>query len=151
MNNPFRVFLAMAVLISSLTSCSDDDGTGEEPVVITVDDAAEFVAASLAVATYGAVDNMDYVSEQIVELIDCNESESDTRTNTETSSNGNVTANYVISESYSRTCSEETEVILYNFSTEQTTMSNPDCDKPRCHLWNSFHHRSVMLSLIPRH
>ncbi|MDP5082128.1 MAG: hypothetical protein NWP87_05675, partial [Winogradskyella sp.] len=77
-------FKTLAILLSLalITSCSDDDDNNS--AVITVDDAAELVAASMAVATYGAVNNMDYVSDQIVDILNCEESESDNRTDTET-------------------------------------------------------------------
>lgn len=103
-------------------SCGDDDAN-DDSVVITVDDAAEYIAASMAVATYGAVYNMDYVAEQIIEQINCNESESDTRTVNETSRNGEITISLTIAENYSRTCSEDSEVINYSFNADQTTTS----------------------------
>ncbi len=61
-------------------SYGDDGNLG-----ITVDDAAKYVAASMAVGTRGSVYNMDYMAEQIVELIDYNESESNIRTDMVTS------------------------------------------------------------------
>jgi hypothetical protein len=121
-----KIFLAIIAIATLFMACSEDENNivaNDDTVLITVDDAAEFVAASMAIATYGAVDNMNYVSEQIMDLIDCNESESDTRTDTETSNNGEITVSYTISESYSRTCSGGEEVITYNFSAEQTTTS----------------------------
>ena len=108
--------IGLALLFSS---CENE----EEIVVITVDDAAEYVAASMAIATYGALDNMNYVSEQITTLIDCDESESETRTDTKTSSDGKVTANFTIAENYSRTCSGGEEIITYDFSLDQDTES----------------------------
>jgi hypothetical protein len=77
----------------------------------------------MAITTYGAVNNMSYVSEQIVDILDCDESESETRTNTETSINGEVMVSFTISESYSLACSDEEEEITYNFSADQTTTS----------------------------
>ncbi len=123
MNKPFRNLLLISILAIPFVGCNDDDDS--DNLVITVDDAAEYVAASLAIATYGATSNMNYVSDQIIDLIDCNESESDTRTDTETSNNGNITASFTISESYSRTCSGGEEVITYNFTLDQITTSNP--------------------------
>ena len=114
-------FLTLLFLTTLFTACNNDD----DPVVITVDDAAEYVAASLAIATYGAVNNMNYVSDQIVDLVDCGEIESNTRTGMETSNNGNITVNYTISESYSLSCSGGDETITYNFTAEQSTTSNP--------------------------
>lgn len=113
--------LVFLVSISLIIGCSDDDDNG---VVITVDDAAELVAASMAVATYGAVNNMDYVSDQIVDILDCNEVESNNRIDTETSNNGEITVSYTISESYSLSCSGGEETISYNFSADQTTTSD---------------------------
>ncbi|MDX2302432.1 MAG: hypothetical protein NW226_06505 [Microscillaceae bacterium] len=107
------------VLLSLLfVSCNDD---ADDPVVITVDDAAEYVAASMAIATYGAVNNMNYVSEQIVELVECGGSQSDTRT--ETANNGDITVNFTINEEYSLACNEGSEVIDYEFTGNQTTDS----------------------------
>ncbi len=124
MNSKLKKILlfGLVLLTGTIISCGDDDNI-EDPLTITVDDAAEYVAASMAIATYGAVYNMDYVAEQIVELIDCNESESDTRTNNETSSGGSINLNSTITESYSRTCSDGTEVITYTFDVDQTTTS----------------------------
>jgi len=117
------IILMASMLLSILCiSCGDDDDD-DDNLVITVDDAAEYVAASMAVATYGAVYNLDYMSEQIVELIDCNESESETRTDSETSNNGNIMVEFTISEDYSRTCSEGSEVITYTFNADQNTTS----------------------------
>lgn len=121
MKHPIKFLFALILLAFICSSCDDDDDNAS--ITITADDAAEYVAASLAIATYGATNNMNYVSDQIIELIDCNESESDTRTDTETSFNGNVTASFTISESYSRTCSGGVETITYNFNAEQTTTS----------------------------
>lgn len=110
-------FLAVLFLISS---CSNDDDGG---LVITVDDAAEFVAASMAVSTYGAVSNMNYVSDEIVEILDCGESESETRVDSETSINGEVMVSFTISESYALNCEENREQITYSFNSDQTTTS----------------------------
>lgn len=115
--------LAFLLSLALITSCSDDDDNNS--VVLTVDDAAELVAASMAVATYGAVNNMDYVADQIVDILDCDEAESITRTETETSNNGEITVNYTIFESYSLSCSGGEETISYTFSADQTTTSDP--------------------------
>lgn len=124
MNNILKKgLLLFSILLSgTIISCGDDDN-GDDSLVITVDDAAEYVAASMAIATYGAVYNMDYIADQIVDLINCNESESDTRTNTETSNDGSINLNGSITESYSRTCAGDTEVISYTFNANQTTTS----------------------------
>lgn len=121
MKKTIHFFWAVIFVAATFVSCKDED----DVVDITVDDAAEFVAASLALSTYGAVSNMNYVSDQIVETIDCGQSESDTRTGTEVSSNGNITVNYTISESYSLSCSGGKETITYNFTSNQTTTSDP--------------------------
>lgn len=125
-----RNLLFFAILINLFASCKKEDENESTPeqdvvVVITVDDAAEYVAASLAVSTYGAVNNMNYVSDQIVNLVDCGESESNNRTGTETSGNGEVTLSFNISESYSLSCSGTSEIISYNFTGDQTTTSDP--------------------------
>lgn len=125
MKKTIHFFLTIVFLTTLFAACNDDDTVTDDVVVITVDDAAEYVAASLAIATYGAVSNMNYVSEQIVDLIDCDESESDTRTDTETSNNGNITVNFTISESYSLSCSGGEETITYNFTADQITTSDP--------------------------
>lgn len=116
-----KIFAVLGMM-TLLTSCSDDDDNNG--LVITVEDAAEYVAASMAVATYGAVSNMNYVSDKIVDILDCGESESETRSETETSIIGDITVSYTISENYSLSCSEGQEVITYNFSADQTTDSN---------------------------
>ena len=114
-----KLFILSAALVL-ITSCSNDD---TDTVILTVDDAAEFVAASMALSTYGAVNNMNYVSEQIVDLLDCGESQSATRTESETSPNGEVMTSFTISESYALTCEGSTEEISYSFSSDQTTDS----------------------------
>ncbi|HMQ49177.1 MAG TPA: hypothetical protein PKA00_17075 [Saprospiraceae bacterium] len=122
-NFNLQLLLALA-LLAFFPSCSKDDDT-DDNVVITVNDAAELVAASMAIATYGAVSNMNYVSDQIVDILDCNESESETRSDTETSINGEVMVSFTISESYSLACSGGEEEINYIFTADQTTTSNP--------------------------
>lgn len=117
-----QVLGVLLILAIICTGCEDDD-TIDDTVIITADDAIEYVAASMAVATYGAVDNMDYVAEEITKLIDCNESESNIRTDNETSNNGEVTVNFTISENYSRVCSEGSELINYSFNADQVTSS----------------------------
>lgn len=121
MRKGIHFILAVVLLSSPFTACKDDKD--DDVLIVTVDDAAEFVAASLALNTYGAVSNMNYVSEQILDLVNCNETDSETRTGTETSSNGNVTVNYTISESYSLTCLNGLESISYNFTSDQNTTS----------------------------
>lgn len=134
MNTLFRI-LPLAVFAFLFVACEEEDDT-VELVTITVDDAAELVAASLAINTYGAVNNMNYVSDQIIELIDCNESESNTRTDTETSVGGNITASFTILESYSRACVGDEESITYDFSLDQTTTSERlDTDHMIAGLW----------------
>jgi hypothetical protein len=135
MNQKLKLLTCIILLAFTVTNCSDDDDDAET-VVITVDDAAEYVAATLTIATYGAVYNMNYVAEQITDLIDCNESESDVRTETETSNNGDITVNFTINESYSRLCSGSTEAINYNFSADQTTTSDRvDSDTKLSGVW----------------
>ncbi len=96
----------------------------DEDQTITVDNAAEYVAASMAIATYGAVYNMDYVADQILNLVDCNESESQTRTNNETSNDGSINLTSTVTENYSRICSADgTEDIAYTFDIDQMTTS----------------------------
>lgn len=110
------------LIANSFIACNEEE---EDPLFITVDDAAEYVAASMALATYGAVNNMNYVSEQIVDVLDCSETQSQVRTDTEVSNIGNITVDYSISESYSLSCVDNQEAITYNFSVNQTTTSNP--------------------------
>ncbi|MEO1713310.1 MAG: hypothetical protein AAFU60_08245 [Bacteroidota bacterium] len=147
MNTLFKI-LPFAILAILFVACEEEEEM-VELVTITVDDAAELVAASLAVNTYGAVNNMNYVSDQIIELIDCNESESDTRTDTETSAGGTITASFSISESYSRTCSGEEESITYDFSLDQTTTSDRlDTDHTIAGLWTITGAESSSSSLV---
>jgi len=122
--------LTALLLISVFSACEKDEDdndqeTMDDVVVITVDDAAELVAASMAIATYGAVDNMNYVSDQIVDLLDCGESESEERNDTEVSDDGSITVTFSISESYSLTCADSLETISYDFSGNQSTTSDP--------------------------
>ncbi|GAB4402900.1 MAG: hypothetical protein OHK0053_27280 [Microscillaceae bacterium] len=123
MKKTIHLFLVVVFLTTLFVACNNDDD--DDVVIITVDDAAEYVAASLALATYGAVSNMNYVSDQIVELIDCGESESNSRTATETNSSGDITVNFTISENYSLSCVEGEETITYDFTADQTTTSDP--------------------------
>lgn len=104
------------------SSCSSDDDNGG--LVITVDDAAELVAASMALSTYGAVSNMNYVSDEILEILECGESDSETRIDSETSNNGQVMVSFSISESYALSCEGSAEQISYSFNSDQTTTSS---------------------------
>ncbi len=116
--------IALFAITYTMTSCSDDDSSDEvsDTVIITVDDAAELVAFSIANRTYGLVDNLDYVVDEVLELIDCNESQSTVRTESEVSNDGKITVMYTISENYSQTCGSE-EVVTYSFNIEQVVMS----------------------------
>jgi len=125
-----RKLLIGLLLMCTIMCCNNDDDDDEDmamddPVLITVDDAAELVAASMAIATYGAVDNMNYVSDQIVDLLDCGESQSEERNDTEISDNGNITVTFSISESYSLTCEDSLEMISYDFNGNQSITSDP--------------------------
>jgi len=115
--------LTALILSIIFTGCSDDDDNGG--LVITVDDAAELVAVSMAVNTYGAVGYMDHVSNQIVDSLDCDESESEERSGNESSNLGDVMVSYTISESYALNCSGGQETASYTFAADQSTVSNP--------------------------
>ncbi len=114
-----KVFISIG-LVSILTGCSEDE---VDTLVITVDDAAEYVAASMAIATYGALYNMDYVADEVSVLLECNESDSNERTINESSNIGEITVDITISEDYSLSCSNESEIISYNFNADQLTTS----------------------------
>lgn len=114
-----NVWMILLCAVSILaTSCNEE----EELVVITVDDAAELVAFSLANRTYGTIYTLNYVAEEVVDLLDCNESETNDRTLLDTSSDREISVSYTISESYSKSC-EGIETVTYMFTTEQTLNS----------------------------
>ena len=115
--------LILLTFFAVFTSCSNDDIVFDP--FFDVDDAAEVIAASMAVTTYGAVDNMNYVSDQIVGILDCGESRSETRSDSESANNVNITVSYTISETYALSCPNEEEQINYTFTADQTTTSNP--------------------------
>lgn len=112
--------MAFFAIILTTTSCSKDDES--QLVVISIDDAAELVAFSIANRTYGAVNNLNYVANSVLAVIECNESESNTRTVTETSVDGEIAVTYDISEHYSKTCGTE-EVVNYSFNAGQILTS----------------------------
>lgn len=101
-----------------LTSCNED----EDLIIVTVDDAAELVAFSLANRTYGTIYNLNAITEDIVASVACNESQTDDRTILDTSSDREVSITYTISESYSKSCETE-EIITYSFTSDQSLTS----------------------------
>jgi hypothetical protein len=119
--NLWLMMIALFAIPFITISCSDDDEP--EPVTITIDDAAELVALSIANRTYGVVNDLNYVANNVLELVDCNESESTSRTANETSSDGEITVTYDISENYSKTCGTE-EIVNYSFNADQLLTSN---------------------------
>lgn len=102
------------------TSCNEEDEI--TPITITIDDAAELVAYSLANRTYGAINDLNYVAEEVLELVGCNETESNDRTVSDSSTEGEITVSYTISELYSKNC-EVGEIINYSFETDQVLTS----------------------------
>jgi len=114
------MMIALFAIPFITTSCSDDE---PEPVTITIDDAAELVAFSVADRTYGAVNNLNFVANSVLGLVDCNESESIFRTVNETSADGEISVTYDISENYSKTCGTE-EIVNYSFNADQMLTSN---------------------------
>ena len=118
--NLWLMMMAFFIIIFTTSSCSDDDQS--EQVAITIDDAAELVAFSVANRTYGAVNNLNYVANNILVLVGCNESESNTRTVNEMSVDGEIAVTYDISENYSKTCSME-EIVNYSFNADQILTS----------------------------
>lgn len=128
------MMLAFFAIIFTATSCSDDDEP--QAIVITIDDAAELVAFSIANRTYGAVNNLNYVANNILSLVGCNESESNTRTVTETSVDGEISVTYDISENYSKTC-DSFETVNYNFNADQVlTSARLDLDQDLDGSWS---------------
>lgn len=62
------------------TSCSDDDN--EEVVnIVSEEQAAEIVATSLAYNTYGMAANVNYVSDEISTILNCDEQATSSGTN----------------------------------------------------------------------
>ncbi len=115
-----------------LTSCSEE----VEPTTITIDDAAELVAYSLANRTYGAVSDLTYVADEILTLIDCNESESNDRSASESSFDGEISVTYDYSENYARTC-DGSEVLNYSFvATQNLTSIRFDFDQTINGIWS---------------
>ncbi|MEL6864235.1 MAG: hypothetical protein AAFP19_07450 [Bacteroidota bacterium] len=98
------------------TACNEDDDS--ETITVSVDDAAELVAFSIANTTYGLVYNLDYVAANVLEEINCNESKSNTSTISESVVDEQITLNSEIAEEYSMTC-DSGEVVNYSFDTDQ--------------------------------
>lgn len=118
--NRMWTMLVLLVFAFSATSCSEDDNP--DSVNITVDDAAEFVAYSIAARTYGAVDNLNYVTEEVLDMISCGESETNDETIIDTSDDREISVSYDLSETYSKTC-EGTETVNYSFTADQELTS----------------------------
>lgn len=119
-NLPVFAFVALLLVGLSTTSCNEDEDI--VPVLVSVDDAAELVAFSMANRTYGSVNNLNYVTEEILDLIDCDESRENQEAITETSFDGEINVNYDLTETYSKTCSEN-ETINYSFNIDQSLTS----------------------------
>ena len=117
--NHWIMMIALFAIPFMTTSCSEVD----EPITITIDDAAELVAFSIANRTYGAVNNLNYVANSVLGLVDCNESESTSRTVNEISADGEISVSYDISENYSKTCGTE-EIVNYSFNADQMLTSH---------------------------
>ena len=113
---PKTLAFAFALLLTgiSLSSCDDDTVT----IVITEERAAEIVATSLAYNTYGLASNVNYVSNQVSNLLNCNEQASNGGINTYVSNFGGVTSSYQFNEIYSKACSPE-ESINYSITAFQ--------------------------------
>lgn len=120
LKSSFGLLLLLLAIPFFTTSCSDDEES--DAVVITVDDAAELIAFSLANRTYGAVNNLNYVTEEVLKLVDCNETQSNEQVITDTSRDGEISVNYEISETYSKSC-EGPAVVSYSFNMEQSLTS----------------------------
>lgn len=117
-NFNFGTFLFLFGTMLLTTSCEEDNNT----LVITVDDAAELVAFSMANRTYGAVNDLNYVAEAVIDLINCGESETNNRTLSEDGPAENISVTSEFTESYSRACEGE-EIITYNFTADQLLTS----------------------------
>ncbi len=115
----FFVIITLMATSFATTSCSEEE---VDPVVITVDDAAELVAFSMANRTYGTVYNLNYVAEEVTESIFCNEVESRDESFSEDSRDGEITVTLDISESYTRSCDPE-DVVQYSFMQSQSLTS----------------------------
>jgi len=116
--NTWIFFLTLFAISFSSTSCNKD----EEITLVTVDDAAELVAFSIANRTYGAVNDLNYVANNVLVAVGCNESESNARKVTETSIDGEISVTYDISENYAKSCNGE-EMITYSFNADQELTS----------------------------
>lgn len=118
-SNTWVLLLALFAISFSSTSCSKDE---EEITFVTVDDAAELVAFSIANRTYGAVNDLNYVANNVLATIDCNESESASRKVTESSADGEISVIYDISENFAKSCAGE-EMVTYTFNANQDLSS----------------------------
>lgn len=109
-----KMNLILMVLLTSSGTFTLSSCDNEETVVIVISEerAAEIVAASLAYNTYGMAANVHYVSNEISQLLDCDEQGSNSGTINYISPFGGVTSSFHFTESYSRTCSPE-EIINY--------------------------------------
>ncbi len=115
LNSTFGLMILLVAITVTATSCDEED---ETTILISVDDAAELVAFSLANRTYGGIYNLNYVADEVLELVDCNESQTNDRTVSDTSRDGEISVMYDITEEYSKTC-EVTETVLYSFAQNQ--------------------------------
>lgn len=118
----FNKWLMIALVATTFLSTSCDNDDEDDTVVITVDDAAELVAFSLANRTYGLVHTLNNVAEEVLDLVDCNESQSSSDSVSDSSSDGEVSVTYELTEDYSKDCEGE-ETVNYGFSIQQVLSS----------------------------
>lgn len=119
MNKYFKRFGTMVLALSAIVmaSCETDD---DEILVVVISEerAAEIVAASLAYNTYGLASNVNYVSNEISDILECGEQGSNSGTLDYTSVFGNVTSTYQFNEQFSKSC-DPIEAIQYDISAFQ--------------------------------
>ena len=111
--------IVIAFLGLTFTACDTND---DDTIVIIVSEerAAEIVATSLAYNTYGIASNVNYVSTQIANNLNCEEQASNSGTLHYSSIFGNVTSIYQFDENYAKSCIP-VEQISYNITALQNT------------------------------
>ena len=108
--------IVLAIVGLTFTSCDNSDNA--IVIVVSEERAAEIVATSLAYNTYGMASNVNYVSNEISNALNCDEQNTNSGTNDYTSVFGAVTSTYQFNESYSKVCSP-TETINYSITAFQ--------------------------------
>ncbi|MEO1435624.1 MAG: hypothetical protein AAFV80_08825 [Bacteroidota bacterium] len=116
--HPCLYFLLPFVV--AMSSCSDDE---EVLLEMTVDDAAALIGFSMADQTYGAVNDLNYVAEDVIGRVACDETETLQWSYTDSGAIEDLFVSAEILESYTHLCGGE-ETLDYAYNADQIIFSD---------------------------